>query len=184
MATIPPFDHNFVLPPFYGGDPTNRRSQSPYQMEILDFCKEFSFSPARIQLLKDFVSFRIDMYKHGINNTIQWIDGSFVEDKVRIFGSEPNDIDALTFVMLDNPTVRYLDSVFPEFLRSSLSKAKYHVDHYPLDISTPLNTIRNVSYWLQLFSHNRLGVWKGMIELPVYNDETKDHEALTFLNSL
>lgn len=184
MATIPPFDHNCVLPPYFGGNPTDRHSQSPYFKEIMDFCKEFSFSPARIQLLKDFVLFRIDMYKYGINNTIQWIDGSFVEDKVRLRGSEPNDIDALTFVMLDNSKINYLDSVFPEFLKSSLSKKKYHVDHYPLDISSPHSTIRNVSYWLQLFSHNRMGVWKGMIEIPVYNDDSKDQDALTFLNSL
>ncbi len=39
-------------------------------------------------------------------------------------------------------------------------------------------------YWIQLFSHNRAGVWKGMIELPLYNTLDSDNEALNFLNSL
>ena len=36
------------------------------------------------------MQFRLDSYAHGINNTIQWIDGSFVEDKMSRENSEPN----------------------------------------------------------------------------------------------
>ena len=74
---------------------------------------------------------------------------------------------------------------FPAFASPSLSKSQYHVDHY-LGIfdQNPLMTVQMTKYWIQLFSHNRAGVWKGMIELPLYNTLDSDNEALNFLNSL
>lgn len=32
---IPPFDHNYVLPPYVGDNPTQRAAQSPYHTEYL-----------------------------------------------------------------------------------------------------------------------------------------------------
>ena len=45
-------------------------------------------------------------------------------------------------------------------------------------------TINATKYWIQLFSHNRKGVWKGMIEIPLYDKTDFDNEALAYLNSL
>ena len=69
-------------------------------------------------------------------------------------------------------------------IKNELSKQKYHVDHYIIDIGTPNAAVRNIQYWLQLFSHNRYGVWKGMLEIPLYQDNTNDLKAMDFLNSL
>ncbi|OUN73055.1 hypothetical protein B5G10_06205 [Barnesiella sp. An55] len=126
----------------------------------------------------------MEAYTHGIYNTIQWIDGSFVEDKLKRENVEPNDIDVVTFVNMPQPVQQAILVAFPDFVNCIASKQKYHVDHYIIDISTPTAAVRNTQYWLQLFSHNRYGVWKGMLEIPLYQDNTKDLMAMDFLNSL
>lgn len=66
-----------------------------------------------------------------------------------------------------------------------MSKTKYKVDHYTVEFDkNPMTTINATKYWIQLFSHNRNGVWKGMIEVPIYNNPDKDNEALTYLKSI
>ena len=53
---IPPFDHNNVLPPYVeGGNPAEPSDQSPYKSDILEFCKRFATSSARIIILKGYV---------------------------------------------------------------------------------------------------------------------------------
>lgn len=181
---IPLFDHNYVLPPYMGDNPTQRVAQSPYKTGIMDLCKYFSTTHSRINILKGFVQFRLEAYTHGISNTIQWIDGSFVEDKLKRENSEPNDIDVVTFINMPYHIQQVLVDIFPDFVDCTISKQKYHVDHYIIDISTPDVAVRNTQYWLQLFSHNRYGVWKGMLEIPLYQDNTEDLKAMDYLNSL
>lgn len=181
---IPPFDHNYVLPPYVGDNPATRVSQSPYHTDIVDLCHHFGTTKSRIELLKGFVQFRLDSYAHGINNTIQWIDGSFVEDKMSRENSEPNDIDVVTFMNIPPTVQAALINAFPEFTNCIISKQKYHVDHYIIDISNPVAAVRNTQYWIQLFSHNRYGVWKGMLGVPMYSDKTEDLKAMELLNSL
>lgn len=73
---------------------------------------------------------------------------------------------------------------FPEFANSALSKSKFLLDHYPVDYShSPCVTIEQTRYWIQLFSHNRTGVWKGMLRLSI-NTPTEDERALAYLNSV
>lgn len=181
---IPPFNHNYVLPPCIGDNPALPVAQSPYRTDILDLCKHFGTTRSRVDILKGFIQFRLEAYTHGIYNTIQWIDGSFVEDKLKRENVEPNDIDVVTFVNMPQPVQQAILVAFPDFVNCIASKQKYHVDHYIIDISTPTAAVRNTQYWLQLFSHNRYGVWKGMLEIPLYQDNTKDLMAMDFLNSL
>ena len=182
---IPPFDHNYVLPPYVGTSPAKRAAQSPYPTDIVEFCQKFAFSPARIAILKDFVAFRLEFYNQGLNGLIQWIDGSFVEDKMRSLGQEPNDIDVVTIVPgMSDEQVEKLKKEFPEFVYPSKAKSKFNVDHYLLSVSDPITAIRNTQYWIQLFSHNRRGVWKGMLEIPLNKDNTDDLTAMSYLNSL
>lgn len=181
---IPPFDHNHVLPPYIGDNPAKRVFQSPYRTDIVDLCKHFGITQSRIELLKGFVQFRLDSYEHGVANTFQWIDGSFVEDKMSRENSEPNDIDVVTFVDISYIDQNTLINTFPEFVDCKISKQKYHVDHYIIDISNPGKAVRNTQYWIQLFSHNRYGVWKGMLEVPLYSDNTEDLKAMGFLKSI
>ena len=101
----------------------------------MDLCKRFGTTASRINILKGFIQFRLELYTKGINNTIQWIDGSFVEDKLSRENAEPNDIDVVMFVNLPPTMQQALATSFPEFVDCRVSKQKYNVDHYIIDIS-------------------------------------------------
>lgn len=61
---IPPFDHNYVLPPYVGDNPTQRAAQSPYHTDIMDLCKHFGTTRSRVDILKGFIQFRLEAYTH------------------------------------------------------------------------------------------------------------------------
>lgn len=186
---IPPFNHNNVLPPYLGADPSKKGALSPYKCTIMEFCQRFATSEKRISILKDFVTFRLRCYDVGIRVGFQWIDGSFIEDIKARDNREPNDIDVVSFVFGFRSNPYLLENIkrnLPEFLDHVLSKAHFQVDHYPMEADcNPMLTIEMVKYWNQLFGHNKIGVWKGMVEIPFCKkDNTEDVDALKFLNTL
>lgn len=185
MPPIPDFNHNNVLPPHLG-HPTNAGELSPYPSTILEFCHRFATSPERIDILKGFLYFRLESTKHGIISGFQWIDGSFIENIEVSENRPPHDIDAVSFVgNIDDTSKNNIVNNFRAFIDTKLSKAYYKVDHYIVEYDKhPLDTVYGTKYWIQLFSHNRDGVWKGMIQIPLYSDSTRDNEALNFLNGL
>ena len=181
---IPPFDHNHVVPPHLG-NPTDRSHLSPYPCTILELCHAFSTSKNRIAILKNFVSFRQQLTAYGVIHGFQWLDGSFLENIEITETRPPNDLDVVTFYgglsISDQTTIR---SSFPEFSNPVLSKSKFQLDHYAVDFTfSPVVTVEQTRYWLQLFTHNRNGVWKGMLTIPL-NTPVDDQHALDFLTSL
>lgn len=181
---IPNFDHNNVLPPHLG-NPTSPNEVSPYHSTILELCQRFATSTERIEILKGLIYFRIEAINHGITNGFQWIDGSFSENIEQSEGRAPNDIDVVSFVGHITKSIEFdIERNFEAFINTERSKVDYKVDHYPVvfDIN-PMITINATKYWIQLFSHNRNGVWKGIIELPLYDNPKLDNEALFFLNN-
>ena len=184
---IPPFDHNNVLPPYVeGGNPAKPSDQSPYKSDILEFCQRFATSSARIIILKGFVQFRLDMIANGVRGSHQWIDGSFIENVEVSQSRDPRDIDVASFVIIPNKAEETrLLTCFPAFANTTMAKATYYVDHYVnLLNGNPLYLIESSKYWSQLFSHNRSGVWKGMVQLPLYADDALDKQAMDYLNTL
>ena len=182
---IPPFDHNYVIPPHLG-NPTKPDEVSPYVCDIMEFCQHFSTSKERIDILKGFVNFRLQMNNHGILHGFQWIDGSFTENVEARENRAPHDVDVVTFFKGLPPGYdQYIKTHFPEFILSTLSKQKYHVDHYPFQYdANPEFTVEYTKYWHQLFSHNRQGVWKGILKIPLYQTSQNDTQALSYLNGL
>ena len=74
---------------------------------------------------------------------------------------------------------------FPEFADPGLAKANYSLDHYPFDSSySPEATVEAARYWISLFSHNRLAVWKGMlrVELNTVADDLAARAELAKVN--
>lgn len=182
---IPNFNHNNVIPP-HKGNPTQLSDVSPYECDINEFCTHFSTSSERIEILKGFVQFRIKMTQNGIINGYQWIDGSFSENIEVSENRPPKDIDVVSFIKgIAVNRFDEINSQFPEFSSPDKSKLAYKVDHYtvPYDHRPDL-TVEYTRYWCQLFSHNRNGVWKGMLKIPLDATGIKDQEALDFLNSL
>jgi hypothetical protein len=181
---IPDFDHNNVLPPHLG-NPVLKSELSPYPCTILELCTKFSTSPERIEILKNFVQFRKKMTINGVLFGFQWLDGSFLENIEISQNRPPRDLDLVTFYGNISPTDQANISVsFPEFINPILSKTNFLLDHYPADITyNPIATVEITRYWLQLFSHNRNSVWKGILQLPL-NSEVDDQYALDYLNNL
>ncbi len=183
MSNIPEFDHNDVLPPHLG-NPT-AINNSPYRCTIIELCERFSTSPQRREMLKGLIEFRSELTRQKIVSGFQYLDGSFLENIEVSEGRPPNDIDIVTFTTgLTNERQHELIQEFPEVVDVIKCKEKYKLDHYIVDYSVhPDITIELVRYWLQLFSHNRRGVWKGMLRLEL-NTADIDQEALTLLNGL
>lgn len=89
------------------------------------------------------------------------------------------------FSGVNNVQAAVIQSNFPEFISSGLSKQNYLVDHYPVPYdANPEFTVEYTRYWYQLFSHNRQGVWKGILRIPLYQTSQNDSQALSYLNSL
>jgi hypothetical protein len=82
-----------------------------------------------------------------------------------------------------DPFQRNLFSVFPECANPTLAKASFSLDHYPVDAGfSPAFTVESTRYGSQLFSHNRLGVWKGMLKIDL-NTPADDTATRTELSN-
>ncbi|MCC5941014.1 MAG: hypothetical protein JJU37_05680 [Balneolaceae bacterium] len=184
MSRIPDFDHNHVLPPHLG-NPTDKSHLSPYECSILELCHKFSTSKERINILKGLVRFRLKLNDFNIQYGFQWIDGSFIENIEISESRSPRDIDVVTFFAgLNDSDQSSIISSFPEFMHPELCKKSFSVDHYPVDYSfKPDFTVEATRYWLQLFTHSRTNIWKGILRLPL-NTSVEDQHAIEFLNSL
>ncbi|MDN4013690.1 hypothetical protein QX233_14525 [Chryseobacterium gambrini] len=181
---IPDFDHNNVLPPHLG-NPALISDISPYECTTLELCKKFSTSPHRVNLLEKFIEFRMKMRDSGMNCGFQWMDGSFLENIEVSESRQPRDIDVVTFFQgLTIPQLYDIKVVFPEFFSPKLAKNIFFLDHYfvPID-HDPISTVESARYWIQLFTHKRNGIWKGMLKIPL-DTTTNDIEALNYLKSL
>lgn len=180
---IPNFDHNLVLPP-HMGNPTSPSQVSPYPCTTLDLCRKLGTSPERKAILGGFLDFRNRLRSEGLLQGFQWLDGSFLENIEERENRPPKDLDVVTFFWgHDDLFQRNLFSVFPEFANPTLAKASFSLDHYPIDAGfSPAFTVESTRYWSQLFSHNRLGVWKGMLKIDL-NTPADDVAARTELSN-
>jgi hypothetical protein len=174
---IPAFDHNLVLPPHLG-DPVDRGQLSPYPCTMLDLCQRLGTTPERRAILGRFLDFRERLRGEGLTNGFQWLDGSFLEDIETRERRPPKDIDVVTVYWgYDLPFQLRMLANFPEVANPALSKANFSVDHYPFDAGfDPTVTLEWTRYWILLFSHNRLGVWKGMLKIEL-NTPVEDAAA-------
>lgn len=181
---IPAFDHNNVLPPFIG-DASIPNSYSPYPCDIVEFCQHFATNPARIAILKGFVRFRLDCIANGIRGR-QWIDGDFVENVEAMGNTFPEKILVISMVEITlQEEAERIVKAFPEFTDPRLSVPKYKVDHYVFVTNQQADAVINLAkFWSLFFSHNSRGVWKGMLEMPIYDNDINDLIALSFLNTL
>jgi hypothetical protein len=165
---IPDFDHNLVLPPHLGS-PTDPSQLSPYPCTTINLCEKLATSAERRAILTKFLDFRERLRGTGLTNGFQWLDGSFLEDVETRLGRPPADLDVVTVYWgYDTPFQARVAAAFPEFSSPRLAKASFSIDHYPLDASyAPDRTVEFTRYWALLFSHNRLGVWKGMLKVDL-----------------
>lgn len=181
---IPSYDHNFHLPPHLG-DPTKFVQVSPYPCTTLEFCMHFATSKERIEILKNFLTFRQRMKVEGIVTGFQWLNGSFTSDIETIESRPPNDLDLVTFFDGRGIDSSVIVSNFNEFVSFRASKAVYKLDHYPVNFTyDPYVTVGQTTYWIQLFSHSKPHqIWKGILEVKI-DTPNDDNLASDYLNSL
>jgi hypothetical protein len=184
MSSIPAFNHNNVLPP-YLKTPTAIEDQSPYECTTLELCKTFATTIPRITILKKYIEFRTQLNNFGVIFGFQWLDGSFVEDIEKSQKRAPRDLDIVTFFGdITNDRQNEIAQAFPAFYNPIISKAHYHLDHYLFDFCySPINTVKMTQYWIQLFTHNKENIWKGILQIDL-NTPIVDKEALNYINAL
>jgi hypothetical protein len=165
---IPVFDHNLVLPPHLG-DPVDRGQLSPYPCTTFDLCQRLGTTLERRTILSRFLDFRDRLRAEGLTNGFQWLDGSFLEDVETRESRSPKDLDVVTVYWgYDRAFQTGLVARFREFASPALAKAVYNLDHYNFDAGyNPTVTLEQTRYWILLFSHNRQGVWKGMLRVEL-----------------
>jgi hypothetical protein len=166
--SIPPLNISGVLPPFTGQDPGQAgQDLSPYSAQPVDVITAFGTSAERLDILKKWLDHRKHLRQLGLASGFQWLDGSFVENKV------PSDLDIVTFflrpratnandmaqLMLQNPTL---------FLRAQ-AKATYRLDVFWVDMNArPEAVVDFTRYYCGLFSHRRIDfLWKGILRVDL-----------------
>jgi hypothetical protein len=182
---IPAFDHNGVIPPYLGNPANGSNFMSPYPTNSMELCQRFGTSKERIEILKGFMAFREEMRKFKISG-FQYLDGSFLEDIENSSEKRPpNDLDLLTFYMpLTKDQQFEILTNFMDFGDRTTCKTNYRLDHMQISLGIhPFHIVEFTRYFLQLFTHNRSNVWKGMLKLDV-GTFGEDDEANSFLNSL
>ncbi|MCU0795140.1 MAG: hypothetical protein MUF31_04310 [Akkermansiaceae bacterium] len=138
-------------------------------MELVD---KLATSPARKGILDGFLKFRARLRSEGLTQGFQWLDGSFLENVELREGRAPRDLDVVTVYWgYDQAFQVDLAARFPEFGSRIQSKATFGLDHFPFDAGFgPVQTVELTRYWALLFSHNRQGVWKGMLRIDLDTD--------------
>lgn len=168
--SIPPFTIDGILPPYVGsrGPGDRRQLMTPFDATPLEVVSFFGTTLKRREILAGWLTHRERIRARGMVNGFQWIDGSFVEDKV------PGDVDVVTFVRRP-ATVRGPDALerlmranSDTFQRDKV-KAELSVDAFFVDLDgTKIGLVELTRYYCGLFSHRRGDdVWKGMIKVSM-----------------
>lgn len=173
MSPIPAFNLNGLLPPFAGATPVDLAQCAPYAAGVLEFATAFGTSARRCEILTGFLRYRLDLRAHGIVAGWQWIDGSFCQRLAA--GTEPGDIDLITFMAADSPTVTALNA--SGLVDPAALKATYHCDGYYVNFNNgPVVAVKMTTYWYGLFAHSRTSLeWKGMVTVTL--DAAEDEAA-------
>lgn len=175
---IPQFNQSGVLPPYdQAAGPTSSAGRSPYKTSLLAMAQRFGTSPERENLLSGLLDYREALRQIGIENGIQWINGSFVEDVESVRSRPPADIDLVTFAHrplgISQNEWHTLALMHPDLFRPSQAKQKYHCDAYFVDLDlSPRVVVSRTAYWNGLFGHQRqTDLWKGIVEVPLTSND-------------
>jgi len=151
-------------------------------MEIID---RFGSTGARLSIVEGYLDFRAALHRVGLTAGVQWLAGSFVEDKESRLGVAPVDIDVVTFCHLPHGrTQRDILSAEPHLFDNPQAKAIYKVDSYFQFLGRPSDErfVRQTSYWDSMWSHTRHQEWKGFLEVNL--DPAEDAAARSYVSGL
>jgi hypothetical protein len=171
------------LPPKDENDPVSR-VRSPYKTTMLEMMNKLAASKERMEIMQGFLKYRKELYKAGITNGFQWIDGSFAEDIETLAGRTPNDIDIVTFYYLpDGITQESLFNKNPSLFDHNYVRNMFRADSYPVQLGDICDDtiVDQIVYWYSLWSHTRNNTWKGFLRIDL--SECDDSKAESFLKT-
>lgn len=182
---IPSWNEVGVIPPMDMQRPTSTQ-RSPYKTDIVKLVERYSFSPQRIEILRGFLRFRNELYKTGLTDGFQWVDGSFIEDIELTEKRPPNDIDVVTFFnVAANDTQTEIVARNPNLFLPQMAKwrkQEFKVDSYLQSLQLPnAQLVERTVYWYSMWSHRRDLTWKGFLQVPLC--VKTDQQALIALES-
>lgn len=178
---IPAFTIDGILPPFRSplGPGAAAGEMSPFFANPMEVVASFAGTDHRRNIVRHWLQHRQELRSLGLADGVQWLDGSFVEDK------NPNDLDIVT--LLRRPagmTGADFDNLVMANLRlfdRARVRAVFMLDSFFLDLDgDPWTLVGNVLYLGSLFSHRRGDyMWKGMLQVRL--DDPLDAQAMTAL---
>jgi hypothetical protein len=183
---VPGFTIDGVLPPFIGPDgPGGATSDmSPYAVTALEVVSALGTTPHRRSILRRWIEHRTQLRAVAVDRGFQWLDGSFVEDKV------PSDLDLITYFhrpanAQDSAQLNTFLHINAHLFRRGPVKAAFNLDAFFVDLnSQPEQIVSYSRYLLGLFSHRRGdSLWKGMLEVRL-EDALDDEGALIEMDQL
>ena len=184
-TTIPDWNTSGIIPPIRPGEAGHSPERSPYKTTLLEMIDRFGTSSARLAILEGYLDFRAALHGVGLSAGVQWLDGSFVEDKEARAGTAPADIDVVTFTYLPHGmTQAEILALNPPLFDHSHVKGTYKVDGYFqfLGRSSDERFVRQTSYWNSMWSHTRHQEWKGFLEVDL--DPANDLDARNYLSAI
>jgi len=184
-ATIPDWNTSGIIPPIRPGEPGHSPERSPYRTSLVEIIDRFDSSPARLDILEGYLTFREGLHHAGLASGIQWLNGSFVENKEARAGVAPADIDVVTFAYLPGGKSQAdIRSVNPNLFDHGHVKTTYRVDGYFQFLGKPSQErfVRQTSYWNSMWSHTRHNEWKGFLEVDLSPGD--DADARSYLDGM
>ena len=182
---IPAITVDGVLPPFVGpgGAAASSQNMSPYPATALEVVTRFGGTPSRDSILQGWLAHRAGLRTAGFDRGFQWLDGSFVEDKI------PRDLDVVTYLFrpqwISDPKSlsSHIQANLHLFHRPDV-RTHYSLDFFPVDLDgSPELVVEMTRYFMGLFSHRRSDqLWKGMLQVRL-EDPNDDQAALAKLGS-
>ena len=184
ILPVPAFNVDGVIPPYTGatGPGGPHTSMSPYFATCLEVVQSLGTSPQRLTILGGWLAHRAELRAVGMVSGFQWLDGSFLEDKV------PNDLDIVTFIELP-PAIAQKGTAFfqanQHLIDRNPVKQAFSLDLFWVDLgSRPQSVVTLSRYYFGLFSHRRGDdLWKGMLEVNLA-DPTEPDAATHVAGSL
>jgi hypothetical protein len=171
---VPDFTISGVLPPFLGTTPVIPAAMSPYPTSLVQIAGKICGTDQRKAILRGLLAYRQRLAGIGLQLGVQWLSGSFLEDIETLESRDPRDVDVVTF--FHRPAGATADADWFAFINANLAlfepaqvKAAFQCDSYFVDMNLPpIFIVSQTRYWYGLFSHNRGGLWKGMLQIPLH----------------
>ena len=158
----------------------------PFPATSEEVCQRFATSPERLIILDGWLRFRQELTRLGVTTGFQWLDGSFLEDVEKSASRAPNDLDIVTFYrppvgVYPADLLGQLQTGLPAFFLRTEAKKLFKLDHFGVHLGSRSEAlVDSTRYWTGLFSHNRAGVWKGMLRIEL-NTPVEDTAAAALL---